>query len=283
MILVDLHLHTTFSDGRLTPGELIRLVVQRGLQVIAITDHDSTEGIEASLEAAKAFPELKVIPGIELSTDIPGNEVHLLGYFIGADYRDPEFQRALVRFRNAREERGRRMVEKLANLGVHVPWERVKELSGGGAVGRPHIARVMVEKGYVKLSQEAFTLYIGRNGPAYAEREKLTPMEAVEMVLQLGGLPVLAHPVEVDGREKIIPELKEAGLVGMEVYYGKYTPDQARYLLGLANRWGLVPCGGSDYHALGTPGEPGPGTVGPPMESVEALFALAEKRRQAVQ
>lgn len=280
MVHVDLHLHTTLSDGRLTPEQLVKLTVQRGLRVIAITDHDSTEGIEASLKAAKAFPQLKVIAGIELSTDIPRNEVHLLGYFI--NYHSPEFQRTLVQFRNSREDRGRRMVEKLANLGIHVSWERVKELSGGGAIGRPHIAQAMVEKGYVNLPQEAFSLYIGRNGPAYVEREKNTPVEAVALLRQVGGLPVLAHPREVDEREKIIPELKEAGLVGMEVYYGNYPPDQVEYLLGLSKRWGLIPCGGSDYHALGTPGEPEPGMVGPPMESVEALLALAEKRGQRV-
>ena len=277
MIHVDLHLHTTLSDGRLTPQQLVRLASQRGLQVIAITDHDSTEGIEASLETAQAFPQLKVIPGIELSTDIPDNEVHLLGYFI--DYNSSEFQRTLAQFRDAREERGKRMVEKLATLGVHVSWDRVKELSDGGAIGRPHIAQVMVEKEYVKLPQEAFNLYIGRNGPAYVEREKHTPVEAIRLILEVGGLPVMAHPMEVEQRESILPGLKDAGLVGMEVYYGYYTSDQVKYLMGLANQWGLIPCGGSDYHALGTPGEPEPGSVGPPMESAKALFALADKRR----
>ncbi len=279
MILVDLHLHTTRSDGRLTPTELVQLTAKRGLQVIAITDHDSTEGLEEAIKAAKEFSPLRIIPGIELSTDIPGNEVHLLGYFI--DYHNAEFQRTLIKFREGRQERGRRMVEKLDALGIHISWERVKELSGGGAIGRPHIARAMVEKGYIQLPQEAFDRYIGRNGPAYAEREKHTPVEAVQMVLEVGGLPVLAHPIEVGEREGILPGLKEAGLVGMEVHYGYYTQEQVQYLLGLTKKWDLIPCGGSDYHALGTPGEPEPGQVGPPIESAEALFGLASKSRQS--
>lgn len=275
-ILVDLHLHTTLSDGRLTPTQLVDLCAKRGLQVIAITDHDSTEGLKEAMQAVKTYPQMRLIPGIELSTDIPGNEVHLLGYFI--DYHNADFQRTLQRFREGRQDRGREMVEKLAKMGIHVLWERVKELSAGGAIGRPHIAQAMLEKGYISQPQEAFTLYIGRNGPAYVEREKHTPIEAVKMVLKVGGLPVLAHPMEVDDREKILPELKEAGLVGMDVFYGYYTPDQVKYLQDLARKWNLVPCGGSDYHALGTPGEPEPGQVGPPMESAEALFEMAARK-----
>ena len=275
MILVDLHLHTTRSDGRLTPTELVRLAARRGLEVIAITDHDSTEGLEEAFKAANEFPGLRIVPGIELSTDIPGDEVHLLGYFI--DYHNREFQRTLKGFRAGRQNRGRRMVEKLNEMGIQIAWERVKELSGGGAIGRPHIAQAMVEKGYIELPQEAFDRYIGRNGPAYVEREKHTPTEAVKMVLEYGGLPVMAHPIEVDGREEVLPGLKEAGLVGMEVYYGYYTQEQVQYLLGLAKKWDLIPCGGSDYHALGTPNEPEPGQVGPPMETAEALFAMAKR------
>ena len=280
MILVDLHLHTTLSDGKLTPTQLVDLAAKRGLRVIAITDHDSTEGLAEALKAAQRHPQLRIIPGIELSTDIPENEVHLLGYFI--DYHNADFQRILTEFREGRQDRGRKMVEKLAEMGIHVSWERVKELSDGGAIGRPHIAQAMLEKGYISTLQEAFTRYIGRNGPAYAERVKLTPSEAVKMVLQVRGLPVLAHPMEVEDREKILPELKKAGLIGMEVFYGYYTPDQVKYLEGLAKKWGLVPCGGSDYHANGTPAEPEPGMVGPPMETADVLFKLAAKKHGSI-
>ena len=271
MALVDLHLHTTCSDGRLTPTQLVDLVGERGLQVVAITDHDSTEGLAAVMEASKKFPRLSIIPGIELSTDIPGNEIHVLGYFIR--YSDEDFQRTLREFRDGRVDRAHEMVDKLAALGLPVEWERVLELADG-AVGRPHIAQAMVEKGYITYPQEAFIKHLGRNGLAYAERAKLTPSEAVGLITGVGGLAVLAHPREVDNVEPLLPELKAAGLVGMEVHYGTYTPSEVKSLAALADREGLIPCGGSDYHALGTPGEVEPGSVGPPMETMERLYAL---------
>ena len=143
---VDLHLHTTCSDGRLAPSELIRLAYGQGLEVVSVTDHDSTEGLAEAYEAAREFPQMRIIPGIELSTDIPGNEIHMLGYFI--KYDDPQFQDILLRFRRGRVERARLMVEKLDAQGLHLDWDRVQEIAGDGAVGRPHIALAMVEKGY---------------------------------------------------------------------------------------------------------------------------------------
>ena len=282
MAIIDLHLHTTYSDGRLKPAQLVRLCADRGLEVIAVSDHDSTEGLDEVYETASGLPGLTVIPAIELSTDIPGSEVHVLGYFV--DRHDPELQSALTRFRDGREHRGKRMVERLAELGVEVSWERVKELSGGGAIGRPHIAQAMVEAGHVRYPKDAFDQYLGRNGPAYAERAKLTPREAVAMLRANGAVPVMAHPTysasksdrdEVTQLREILTELKEAGLAGMEVHYGDYTPDQVEYLAALARELDLIACGGSDYHASGNPGEPEPGSVGPPLETVEALRAAS--------
>ena len=282
MAEVDLHLHTTHSDGRLSPTELVRLCVQRGLKVISVSDHDSTEGIAEALKAAGAFPDLTIIPGIELSTDIPGSEVHVLGYFV--DYENDGFQRILAGFRDGREERARRMVENLDAQGVHVSWKRVVELSGGGAIGRPHIAHAMVEAGIVQYPKDAFDRYIGRNGSAYVERLKLTPEDAVRVLVENGALPVMAHPTysasksdrdEVEELEEILVRLKAAGLVGMEVHYGDYSAEVVARLASLADRLGLIPCGGSDYHASGNPGEPEPGTAGPPMETFEALRSLA--------
>ena len=275
MAQVDLHLHTTASDGRLTPAKLVELVGERRLQIVAITDHDSTEGLAQALEAAKRFPDLTIIPGIELSSDIPGMEVHVLGYFI--DYSDERFQQTLREFREGRVERARKMVSNLSDMGLPVDWERVLELADG-AVGRPHIAQAMVEKGYVSIPQEAFVKYIGRNGPAYAERPKLSPKEAAHLITSVGGLPVLAHPLEIgtlSDLDTILPDLKAAGLTGMEVYCGSYTPSQVETLAAIAHREGLIACGGSDYHALGTPKEMEPGQVGPPLESADRLFALA--------
>ncbi|MFQ5924821.1 MAG: PHP domain-containing protein, partial [Dehalococcoidia bacterium] len=188
----DLHLHTRASDGRLTPGEVVALAAKKGLSVIAITDHDSIEGIAAALVAAESFPSLRVIPGVEINTDIPDGEIHILGYFI--DYHSKELKQTLQRLRHAREIRAQRMIAKLAKLGIPVEWRRVKELAGGGSIGRPHIAQAMFEGGYIPSLQEAFKRYIGRQGPAYAERERLSPVEAVELVVKAGGLPMLAHP-----------------------------------------------------------------------------------------
>ena len=222
--LVDLHLHTTASDGRLSPTELIRLVASQGLEQVSISDHDTTEGLAEAYRAAEEFPGLRIIPGIELSTDVPGDEIHMLGYFI--HYEDQQFQEVLRSFRVGRLERGRLIVEKLATLGVYVKWGRVLEIAGDGAVGRPHIALAMVEKGYCKEPREAFPQYLGRNGLAYVERKKMTPAEAVQMLSSVGGAPVLAHPAYLSDMELRIAELKPVGLVGMEDYAntmnGKY-------------------------------------------------------------
>ena len=281
MAEVDLHLHTTFSDGALTPTQIVELCGRRGLKVIAISDHDSTEGIPEALEAARSFPQLTVIPAIELSTDIPGSEIHVLGYFI--DYENSDLQHTLRGFRQGRHERARIMVEKLREVGVSISWDRVEQLADGGAIGRPHIAKAMVEAGYVQYPREAFDRYIGRNGVAYAERIKLSPAKAVGILLENGAMPVMAHPTYAASKSdrdgvaclrETLKGLQRAGLVGMEVHYGDYTPEQIGYLAAMADELGLIPCGGSDYHASGNPGEPEPGMVGPPMATVEALAGL---------
>ncbi len=276
MAEVDLHLHTTRSDGRLTPTELVHLAVRKGLRVIAVTDHDTTAGIEEALAAAKAFPQLTIISGTEISTDVAGGEIHILAYFVNKD--DPGFQKELARFRAARYERGRKMVDKLAQMGMPLAWERVLEIAGDASVGRPHVARALVEKGYVATTQEAFDKYLGRNCPAYAEREKLTPEQAIALALENGALPVLAHPSYVTGLNECLPGLKRAGLAGMEVYCGGLPPEEVGALLALARLHGLVPCGGSDYHANGHAGEVEPGSVGPPLAVVEQLRALQAQR-----
>jgi predicted metal-dependent phosphoesterase TrpH len=278
--VVDLHLHTTASDGRLSPTELVRLVAQNGLKVVSISDHDTTEGLAEVYQAAQEFPDLRIIPGIELSTDIPSDEIHILGYFI--QYDDPEFQETLRRFRAGRLERGRLMVEKLATLGIYVDWERVREIAGDGSVGRPHIALAMVEQGYIKEPRDAFVEYLGRNGLAYVEREKVTPAEAVKLLARVGGVAVLAHPAQFVDLDATVLELKAAGLMGMEVYYAQYSRETVQRLAGVAARHGLIPCGGSDYHGLGNTGEPLPGALGPPMATVQRLEEAARKLARAV-
>ncbi len=270
---VDLHLHTTESDGRLAPAELVDFVAGRGLKIVAITDHDITDGLEPAWEAAKAYPDLHIIPGIELSTDIPGNEIHILGYYF--DYEDKEFQAKLRDFRDSRIGRAKEMVDRLGELGLPVDWERVKEIAGQGAIGRPHIAQAMVENGYISLPKEAFDKYIGRNGPAYAERVKQTPEEAVQLISSVGGVAAMAHPAQVENLDGILEKLRAAGLKGMEVHYAEYDQPTRGRLAETARRHGLLPCGGSDYHALGVPGEHLPGEAGPPLEVARKLREMS--------
>jgi predicted metal-dependent phosphoesterase TrpH len=275
--IADLHLHTTASDGRLSPTQLINLVSEKGLQIVSITDHDSTAGLHEAFEAASFFPSLTIIPGIELGTDIPGSEVHLLGHWI--NYNQTGFQETLSRFRDSRQDRARAMVKKLGLLGLPLEWSRVESIAQGGAIGRPHIAYAMVEKGYIRQPQDAFDKYLGRNGLAYAEREKLTPEEAIRLLLDVGGIPTLAHPREVFGLTEVLPGLVKAGLMGIEVYYKDYPDDEVERLGALAKKFGLLALGGTDYHAFGTPLEIEPGAAGPPNREVEQLLELAHHQR----
>ncbi|MFH1775381.1 MAG: PHP domain-containing protein [Chloroflexota bacterium] len=275
MSQVDLHLHSTASDGRFSPEEIVRLAAGRGLTIIALADHDTADGIVPALAAAEAFPELRVIPAVEISTDIPSGEIHVLGYFI--DLTDQELAASLKRFRHSREERAGGMVAKLRNLGIRIELERVREIAGAGSVGRPHLAQAMLEKGYIASLAEAFSKYIGHGGPAYVARDKMAPAEAVRLILGAGGLPVLAHPFTVADPETVTIELKAAGLVGIEAYYGGHSAEQINQLLGLAHKYHLIATGGSDYHGLDDSAEIMMGEVEVPLESAEKLIALAEK------
>ncbi len=272
----DLHSHSTFSDGVLTPTQLVDLAYRRGVRVLSLTDHDVTDGLPEAFRAAARYPDMTLIPGIEMSTDIPGNEVHVLGHFI--DWQDQSFQRQLVRLQESRVSRAERIVEKLGALGKPVSWQRVREIAGEGAVGRPHIALALVEAGHVAAVNEAFDLYISRNGPAYVERERLTPQQVVEMLLDVGGLCTLAHPRDLDNLDDLLTELKQAGLTGMEVYYQDYTPEEVERLRVAAGKFGLLPLGGSDYHGFGGPQQREPGDIPLPDEPVKRLLALAEER-----
>ncbi len=272
----DLHTHSTFSDGLLTPTQLIDLAYRGGVRIMALTDHDTTEGLPEAFTAAAGHPDLTLIPGIEMSTDVPGSEVHILGHFI--DWRDEGFQRQLVKLRESRLGRARKMVEKLAGLGKPVTWERVQSFAGEGAVGRPHIARALVEAGHVSAVNVAFDLYLSRNGPAYVERERLTPAEVVETLTAVGGLPTLAHPRELDHLDDLLAQLKAVGLVGMEAYYQDYSPNDVERLRAQAVSFDLIPLGGSDYHGMGGAQQREPGDIPLPDEPVERLLTLARER-----
>ena len=286
---VDLHLHTRASDGRLTPTELVELAASKGLRTISVSDHDTTAGLAEAQRAVDKIPGMRLIPGIELSCDVPGGEVHMLGYFM--DTSDAGFQRTLEIFREGRLARGEGMVRKLAEFGLHIEWERVLEIAGDASVGRPHVAQALVEAGYFSEPAEAFRDYLGRNGKAYVERAKLTPPDAVKMLNDVGGVAVFAHPwFERRGGEpepeqsliETVEELKAAGLHGMEVHYAMYDAATVDWLADLARAYDLIPCGGSDYHHSGNSREPLPGVNGPPMETVERLEAAAAELAASV-
>jgi hypothetical protein len=273
---VDLHVHTTASDGRFSPADIVRKAASLDLTTIAITDHDTVDGLSAALEAARAYPALRVIPGVELSTDVREGEIHVLGYFI--DYTDAGLLRSLETMRDSRVNRARKMVEKLRALGMPLDWERVLQIAGEGAIGRPHVAQAMLEKGYIPTLQDAFRVYLGHGGPAYVERDKLTPAEAVRLILKSGGLPVLAHPLTGGDPETTIQELKAVGLVGVEVYYASYSDEEITPLLGLASKHGLIATGGTDYHGLDEENEAVMGSVEVPEKAVADLLAMARAR-----
>jgi predicted metal-dependent phosphoesterase TrpH len=273
---VDLHIHSSASDGRLSPEEVVRESARLGLKVIALTDHDTVAGVGPALSAARAFPELMVIPGVELSTDEPQGEVHVLGYFI--DYTDGELVARLDRMRGSRRERAQAMIDRLGDLGVSIEWARVQEIAGAGSVGRPHLAQAMLEKGYIGSLKEAFNNYIGRDGPAYVERWKLTPTAAVELVVRFNGLPVLAHPLTAHDPEAAVVRLKAAGLVGIEAYYKGYSAAEVGRLLGLADKYDLVVTGGSDYHGLEDETEVIISGADVPLSAAEQLIALARSQ-----
>jgi predicted metal-dependent phosphoesterase TrpH len=272
---VDLHTHSTASDGELDPAGLVRLAVERGLAVLALTDHDTVAGIDAAIDAARGT-NLEVIPGVELSADVPQAEVHVLGYFV--DWHDAYFESMLVKFRDGRFGRAEKMTHKLAALGAPISFERVKEIAGDASIGRPHVAQALVEAGHVTTIAEAFDRYIGRNGPAYVERYRLTPEDAVGLILQAGGVPVLAHPREVTS---YVEPMVRAGMIGLEVYYGMYDDQTIQGLAHLARQYGLVMTGGSDFHGLKKMAHLSSlGQVYVPPEVVDKLRKKAEQVRK---
>ena len=276
MSQVDLHLHSTASDGRLSPAELVRKSAELGLTIIALTDHDTVDGITPALEASQAFPRLQVIPGVEINTDVPRGEAHILGYFI--DHTSQELRDTLEGLRDSRRRRAQKMIAKLRDLGIQIEWRRVQEIAGEGTIGRPHLARAILEKGYINTIKEAFTRYIGKDGPAYVEREKVTPVGAVAAILRANGLPVLAHPFTINDPETMIIELKAAGLIGLEAYYDNYTAEEMTKSVRLAERHGLITTGGTDYHGLDDSAETMIGGAEVPMAAAEQLIALAQQR-----
>ena len=272
---VDLHTHSTASDGIYSPSELLKYAHEAGLRVLALTDHDSTAGLDEASEAALHLA-IDFIPGIEINTDVGKDEVHILGYYL--EYQRPEFQAILQVLQDARVHRGQRMVELLNQQGIHITWERVRQIAQG-SVGRPHVAQALLEGGYVQSMGEAFDKYISKGCLAYVPRYKLVPADAIRLIRSANGLPVIAHPITVPGLDELhkwLPTLVAEGLVGLETYYGPYTPEQVQELHELADQYHLIPTGGSDFHGPGIHPTPLGGHF-VPFEAVERLKAEAEK------
>lgn len=275
MSKVDLHLHSNASDGQLSPSELISEAIEQGLTIISLTDHDTVDGITEALKTADNHPQLVFIPGLEMSTDTANSEIHMLGYFI--DHTNQKLLTILEEMRNDRQIRAQRMTTKLNKMGINIDWQRIQEMAANSSVGRPHIAQAMLEKGYINTFKEAFMKYIGREGPAYVERTKMSPSEAIDIILEAEGLPVLAHPLYINDPETVIQQLKGVGLIGLEVHYNGYTSEQVEILINLANKYQLIPTGGSDYHGIDENETP-LGGAEVPRSSAEQLINLAKQR-----
>jgi len=278
MMKIDLHVHTNVSDGKLAPAELMALAASRNVELLAIADHDAVAGIDPALEAGAQYPKLRLIPAIELSSHAPGNEVHVLGYFI--QHNDPELIKELQVLQDSRGERARAIVAKLRGMGMNVSLERVQEIAGAGSIGRPHIAQALMEKGYVSSFREVFDKYLGQGGPAYVDRHKLTPAQAIGLILRFGGIPVLAHPTTLN-LEALLPNMLAAGLAGLEVHYKDFSRDTRQEMAELARRHNLITTGGTDYHGI-EESEVMLGEAGVPEAVAESLFALARKMGIAV-
>lgn len=244
----DLHIHTTFSDGTATPEEVVKLAKDAGLKTIAITDHDVVDGIDRAIAAGKSVG-VEVIPGVEFTTEVPRAEIHILGYFV--DYKDKSFQEILKKIQDDRSTRIYKIVEKLKKVGVTVSAEEILDLASEGSAGRPHVARILIKHGLVKNFREAFGRYLKYGAPAYVPHYKLSPTEAVRLVLKVGGIPVYAHPA-VSACDEIIPDLLAAGLMGIEVYYTGHSKMDEKHYFGLARKYNLLITGGSDFHGLET-------------------------------
>lgn len=269
----DLHIHTSVSDGCLTPSEAVAMAKDINLKAIAITDHDTMDGVKDAMEEGEKL-DIEVIPGVELSTDYNNFEIHILGYYV--DDKDETFQLLLKRLRDFRCKRVKNIINKLNGLGCNVDIDEVMMIAGEGAVGRPHIARLLTEKGYVRDVQDAFDKFIGSNAPAYVERYRLLPQEVIKMVLRAGGVPVLAHPGIIK-KDDMIPELINAGLKGIEVYHPEHSEEETRKYQTMAFKSRLLITGGSDCHGIDrlTGSEMGSATI--TMFHVEKMKKVAEE------
>lgn len=277
-MLADLHVHTTASDGTDSPEKVVSLSASIGLGAVAICDHDTLEGTQPAVDEAQKHPHLEILPAIELSAEINGREVHVLGYMI--DPLNEEFLYELSLFRHNRQERMIKMITRLNQLGIPVDRDRIIEIAGSGSIGRPHIARAMVETGMVYSVEDAFNYYIGDGRPGFVPKYKCTPAKAVHLISMAKGVAVLAHPGLSDGTDRmpsLINSLKTEGLQGIEVYHPSHTPDVSQYYNHICNEYDLVATGGSDYHGMKNQNQLG--SVNVSLDVVDHILDLARRNR----
>ena len=276
--LADLHLHSTFSDGTFTPERIVALAVEAGLAAAVLTDHDTMEGTPRFLAAARKAG-LRSIAGMEISADVPHRTVHLLAY--GCDPAEPRLAAAMERVRGGRAERNVRILAKLAELGCPITMDEVRAEAGNAeVVGRPHVAAALVRRGFAQDRTDAFRRFLGRGAPAYAERYRLPPEEALELVAGAGGIVSLAHPASTGYNpaelRRFVGGLAEHGLAGIECLYTGYLPNQVAEYVGLAREFGLLVTGGTDFHGDNKPGiriGVAYGRLKVPLSAFEALAA----------
>jgi hypothetical protein len=268
----DLHLHTNFSDGTFSPERVVMEANRLGFAAIAITDHDILDGIEPALSAGDQYG-VEIIPGVELSAESDGEEIHILGFCM--DWRDRQFRQKLQEFRESRRTRAMRIVDKLNQLGIDIEYDDVLKRADSTSIGRPHVATALVEKGHVATASEAFYRFLGDDRPAYVAKQRLSPAEAITMILNVGGVPVLAHPGIL--RQNIVPELVSSGLMGLEAFHPYHTVELSDYYCDLAKQYNLLITGGSDCHGLAK-GKMAMGSVRLPYEYVDAM----KKARRAL-
>lgn len=275
--MLDLHTHSTFSDGSDTPETLVAGATSARLAALALTDHDNTGGIPRFLAACRA-QGLIGLSGVEISAEVPHGTLHILGYGVNANH--PRLCEQLGYVLDGRAWRNQQILTKLKEQGAPLEWEEVAALAGEDVVGRPHFARAMCARGYVRTTQEAFDRFLAKGAPAYVDRFRLFPEDGIRLIREAGGLPVLAHPFtwepDVDRLAEQIPALQQAGLAGLEVYYPEHTPEMQVAYLRLALQRGLLTTGGSDYHGASKPGLRlgcGFGTVHTPDTVLEPLLA----------
>lgn len=282
--MVDLHSHTTASDGSLTPTQLVALARTAGVGVLGITDHDTIDGL-AEAEAAAAGTELSVVPGVEFSAEHSPGTMHLLGYFI--DRESSELLGSLEGLRGDRNTRNPRIVAALQAQGLDLTYDEVLASATGASIGRPHIAKVLVRKGYVASVDEAFAQWLDRGRPGYVPQQRIAPAEAIRVIRAAGGVAVLAHPYQLRPKsaadlEQIVAGLCAVGLQGIEAYYSKHTPEMTAEYLGLAQKYRLLCSGGSDFHGTPKPDIQlgiGTGTLRVPAVVVEELRSASRSPR----